>query len=89
STQILEILPKAAEGKVGSLFLARNKHSWGRYDEDSGSAELFREKKPKSIDLTGLAASYTHLNGGRVFIIPEEEMPQPSTRVNAIYRPQQ
>lgn len=86
SSSVLEILPKAAEGKVQTLFVARNRHSWGQYDEEKNAVELFKENKPKSLDLMSLAATYTHLHGGKVYILPAEEMPQPSANICAIYR---
>ncbi|MHB9099216.1 MAG: baeRF7 domain-containing protein, partial [Syntrophales bacterium] len=46
STEIPEIIPAAAHGRVGQLFVAAGRQHWGTFDAQSGAIELHRKPEP-------------------------------------------
>jgi hypothetical protein len=79
-------VPAALSGRVESLLLSRDTHIWGTYREKTHSVETTEVRKVGDSDLLDLAATHTVLNGGEVWLLPEEELPAPETESNAIFR---
>jgi Bacterial archaeo-eukaryotic release factor family 3 len=89
SNDLAGILPAAHEGRVDSLFVARGVRVWGSYDVEN------RKMKPQSDqsasprngseDLLDLAAVQTYMNGGKVFVVDPQEVPD-SKQAAAIFR---
>lgn len=89
STDLAEILPAAHEGRVDTLFVAGGVRVWGSYDAEN------RKMKPQSgqgsaprngnEDLLDLAAVQTYMNGGKVFVVDPQEVPD-SRQAAAIFR---
>jgi hypothetical protein len=89
SSNLAEILPAAHEGRVDTLFVARGVRVWGSYDVEN------RKMKPQSDqsarptngneDLLDLAAVQTYMNGGKIFVVDPQEVPD-SKQAAAIYR---
>ena len=86
SSDIEQILPAAHEGKVDTLFLQNHKNIWGIYDPHKGKIRIDKYPLPSSVCLLNKAAIKTFLNGGKVFVLGQDEMPDPHARVNALYR---
>jgi hypothetical protein len=76
STDIREILPAAVHGRIGLLFISAGSRVIGRFDAASGTLELQRKAGTGGEDLLEIAAIQTFLNGGSVFILPPEKMPE-------------
>lgn len=85
SVDIREILPDAAHGRVGMLFITAGSRNWGTFDRESGTVALHRKPEADDEDLLEIAAIQTYLNGGSVFILPPEKMPEPKDLV-AVFR---
>ncbi len=83
STEIPEIVPAAAHGRVGLLFVAAGRRHWGTFDPRSDAVEL--HPKTAGEDLLEIAAVQTYLNGGAVFTLPPEKMPD-ATDLAAVFR---
>ncbi len=81
-----DIVPAAINGKVDTLFVARGEAVYGSYDESKNTISLDRTKSNTNTSLTELAVVNTFLQGGRVYILPREEMPDKETPMNALYR---
>lgn len=89
SNDLAEILTAAHEGRVDTLFVARGVRVWGSYDTEH------RKMKPQSDqsappshgseDLLDLAAVQTYMNGGRVFVVDPQEVPD-SRQSAAVFR---
>lgn len=75
SNAVEEIVPAASHGRVGVLFVAEGGRRWGTFDPDSGNLQVFSEKEPNAEDLLDVAAIQTYLNGGTVFALAREKMP--------------
>ena len=80
STDLNEVLPAAHDGRVESLFVARGVRVWGSYD--GGEKRKIKlqsgDDGPRNgnEDLLDLAAVQTYLNGGKVFVVDQQEAPE-------------
>jgi release factor family 3 len=88
STHLDEILPAAHDGRVDTLFTARGVRVWGTYDHE-GRAARFQEDQERQVngseDLIDRAAVQTFLNGGTVYAVEQQEVPE-GYAVAAIFR---
>ncbi len=75
SADLKKLIPMAAEGRIQSFFVARDYRQWGNYDSSVDQIEIHNEKMKGDGDLLDLAAYYTILNGGTVYVIDPERVP--------------
>jgi hypothetical protein len=75
SKEIAEIVPAAAQGRVEKLVVALGVQIWGKYIPDRGTIELHRERADDSQDLLDLAAIEAMLNGGKVYTVEPDALP--------------
>jgi hypothetical protein len=75
SRDIREIVAAACDGRVGVLFVALGRHQWGVFSPTSSEVILQENMEKGSEDLIDLASIQTFLNGGAVFVIPQEKIP--------------
>jgi hypothetical protein len=78
SSRSEEILPAAHDGRIDTLFVARGVHLWGSYDPKQRRVRLQEDQEAQrkgGEDLLDLAAVQTFLNGGKVFAVPQQEVP--------------
>jgi Bacterial archaeo-eukaryotic release factor family 3 len=85
SSDIATILLAARQGRVASLFVAVGIQQWGTFDPDSGQVTLLQEPAPDADDLLNLAALLTYSEGGSVFGLAPENMPD-GQAVAAVFR---
>ncbi|MBK8487128.1 MAG: hypothetical protein KA954_08405 [Chitinophagales bacterium] len=82
-----EIIPAAINGKVDALFCENISDIFGNYKEENGTITVTqREEDDNTISLMNVAAVKTFLNGGEVYLLDKEEMPNSNSRINALYR---
>ena len=82
-----EIIPAAINGKVDALFCENMSDIFGNYKEESNSISVTQGVEGEnSISLMNVAVVKTFLNGGEVYLLDKEEMPNPNSRINALYR---
>jgi hypothetical protein len=75
SNRIDAIIPAAHYGRVETLFTSLGMQKWGRFDASKNSLEQHREFQQGDQDLLDLAAVQTLLNGGVVYALEPENMP--------------
>jgi hypothetical protein len=75
SKDLKQIAPAAYEGRVDLLFVAVGVQGWGFYDSETRTVHLHTEPEPVDEDLLDFAAIHTFLNGGTVYALKPEEMP--------------
>lgn len=78
SSRYEDILPAAHDGRVDTLFVARGVRLWGSYDVQKREVRLQEDQARQrngGEDLLDLAAAQTFLNGGKVFAVPQQEVP--------------
>lgn len=86
STNIKQVLPAAEGGRVDALFLEKETEIWGTYQEDDKRVEIHDKSNNGDIPLTDLAAAYAFLQGGQVYLLDKDDMPDENSPVNALYR---
>lgn len=89
SSRAEEILPAAHDGRVDTLFVARGVRLWGSYNGGTRQILLQGEQgngqEAGYEDLIDLAAVQTFLNGGTVFAVAQQEVPD-GQAMAAIFR---
>jgi hypothetical protein len=85
SNEIEKIIPAALEGRVDLLFVAVGVQRWGTLDPVTFSVHFHEEPGPRDEDLLDFAALHTLLNGGTVYAVNPEEVPDEAP-VAAVFR---
>jgi len=75
SKEIKEIIPAAYFGRIDLLFVAADLQQWGIFNPDDNLVYLHQKAEPGARDLLDFAASQTIMNGGTVFVVKLEDMP--------------
>jgi hypothetical protein len=78
SHQINQCVKAAYEGRVSHLFLADGATQMGSFDEATQRARQHGTPQPGDEDLLNAAAAETIKNGGQVFVIAKEQVPNNS-----------
>ena len=85
SNEVEKIIPAARDGRVDFLFVAVGVQRWGTFDPVTFSIHLHEEPRPGDEDLLDFTALHTFLNGGTVYAVKPEEMPDEAP-VAAVFR---
>lgn len=85
SNNMEEIVPAASDGKVGYLFVAAGRQQWGSIDSATKKMVLLEKPQQGSEDILDAASVQTYLNGGIVYLLGPEKMPDKSPMA-AIFR---
>jgi hypothetical protein len=85
STDWRSIFRAAHFGRVDTLFVSPGLQLWGRFDASKDTLEQHQESHPGDRDLFDLAAVNTLLNGGTVYALDPDKMPE-KAQLAAIYR---
>jgi hypothetical protein len=75
SHDLKEILAAACGGRVEVLFMAVSQQEWGVYDARENTLQRFPEAQPNAEDLLDVAARQTLFNGGTVFSVEPQAIP--------------
>lgn len=86
STKVTEIIPAIFEGKVDTLFLQNREDIWGNYNENMASVDIQDEQNSANMSLMNLAAVKVMEQGGKVYLIENEFMPEKDSKMNAVFR---
>lgn len=86
SSDIKHIVPAAVDGRIDALFLQNRSEAWGIYNPASREVELHDTHHAANVSLLNLAAVKTFLKKGRVYLLEKDEMPNPESIVNALFR---
>lgn len=85
-TSITDILPAIQQGKVDTLFLENQNDIWGHYNKNNMKTILHDKQQADNYSLMNWAAKEVLSQGGHVFLTPKAQMPDTSSKVNALYR---
>jgi hypothetical protein len=85
STKLDEVVPAALHGRVELLFVAVGVQRWGSYDPEKNEIVVRETPQPGDEDLLDLAALHTLLNGGAVYAVEPERVPNAGP-VAAVFR---
>ena len=87
TTTIMGDIVQAAEnGRIDSLFVLKNKNLYGIFNNESGDVEIHDRKRPDNHCLLDLSAIDAFLQGGRVYMMDEDEMPEEGAMAAAALR---
>ena len=82
-----KILPTAFSGKIDTLFCENRANIFGTFKEENEMViATASEENNNTISLMNRAAIQTFLKGGSVYLLDKEEMPNPNSRINALFR---
>jgi hypothetical protein len=85
STNPLEVIPAAHQGRVETLFVATDRPLWGRFDVGQSTVTVHEESDAGNEDLLDLAAVRTYLARGTVYATPAARLPD-GDLLTATYR---
>ncbi len=74
-TGVEETVAAAHHGRVDTLFVALNAQVWGAYDTKTDTVQVRESPEPGDEDLLDLAAIESLLNGGSVYAVEPEQVP--------------
>jgi hypothetical protein len=80
------IVPAAFFRQINQLFIKKGAQLWGSFDKDNSKLTLNNQQKDGSVDLLDEVAVQTFINGGEVYELSEEEMPDKTSAVAAVLR---
>ncbi|QED36881.1 hypothetical protein FK178_03765 [Antarcticibacterium arcticum] len=86
SVKVTDILPSIYEGKVDTLFLQEREDIFGKFDEENMAVEIQDNKTEDNTSLMNLAAKKVIEQGGSVFLVDTENMPEKTSKMNALFR---
>ncbi len=85
SNNLSKIVEAAYYGKIESLFVPVDEHSWGWFDTERDTVHHSTEPKNGEHDLINMAAIKTLTQSGNVYALNKEDMPNGSS-IAAIFR---
>ena len=85
SNSLNAIVQRAYDGRIEILIVAVGIRQWGFFDLKTRMVHLHPEAEPGDEDLLDFAAVHTFLNGGKVYAVKPEKMPDQSP-VAAVFR---
>lgn len=75
STDLKEAVAAAYYGRVDQLFVAVGVQKWGNFDPQSNELQVHADIEPGDQDLLSAAAVETVLNGGTVYAVEPDKVP--------------
>ncbi|WP_207425603.1 hypothetical protein [Pedobacter sp. SYSU D00535] len=81
-----EVVPAAYYAQVSDLFVEKNQHLWGTFNEKDNVIEIHDEKREGDDCLINKAIIKTIMNGGEVHMLDKEKMPVDQSPIAAFLR---
>lgn len=85
SNDLKEVVPAAYYGRVEELFVAVGVQQWGCFNPETSTIDIHSDAEPGDRDLLDAAAVQTILNGGTVYAVEPEKVPDKAP-VAAVFR---
>ncbi|WP_423145969.1 hypothetical protein [Rubrolithibacter danxiaensis] len=73
-----EVIPAAYYAQISDLFVQKDQHVWGSFNEADNVLVIHQEKRPGDECLINNAIIKTLVNGGEVHVLEKEKMPTDS-----------
>lgn len=86
TSDLKEGIIAADAGRISTLFVAKDKHVWGKYKPKKAEIEIHQTKEMLDSCLLDLAARKTFIKGGKVFVVEQENLPGKDNMINAALR---
>ncbi len=78
SSQFAEIVPAAYYARVSHLFVCRGARTWGSFDQMNNELTVMQDHEEGAENLVNSAVIQTISNGGSVFLLERDQMPDGS-----------
>lgn len=78
SNNLEKIFSAAKSGRIETLFVPVGKQTWGTFDNKTNELEVHKQAEPGDKDLLCVASTRTLRQGGEVFVVLPEQMPNDS-----------
>lgn len=85
STNLQETVAAAYYGRVDQLFVAVGVQEWGNFDPQANELQVHATAEPGDEDLLNVAAMQTLLNGGTVYAVEPDAVPE-NAPLAAVFR---
>ena len=85
SADLKQIVPAAVHGQVDTLFVTADGKCWGKFEPQNNTVQMEDNSTADNLDLLDFAAIHTFLQGGKVYLLPQEQIPD-SDLMAAIFR---
>lgn len=85
SSTAADIIPAGYYARIADLFVQKDAHIWGTFDENENNLQLHPERQQDDDCLLNRAAIKTWLNEGNVYLLEKEQMPNGS-KMAAFFR---
>ncbi|MCB0088522.1 MAG: hypothetical protein KDE54_11465 [Caldilineaceae bacterium] len=76
AAQLEKVVAGAYFQRVDTLFVTPDSHQWGLFDAQKDTVQVHSEQQPGDIDLYNFALLHTLINGGSVFMLEPDQMPE-------------
>ncbi|HEY9221542.1 MAG TPA: hypothetical protein VIO43_08210 [Lutibacter sp.] len=86
SYQISEIVAAAINGKIDTLFVQNGADEFGVFDKQTNRLMFRKKTELNNASLNDLSAVSTFMQGGKVYFLAPEEMPDKGQPMNALLR---
>lgn len=86
SGDLVDVIKSAVDGRIDTLFVVQGAQVFGTYDVQERRVNRHDEERADNEDLLDFATVQTLQNGGHVYLVSQEEMPEQDTPVAALYR---
>jgi Bacterial archaeo-eukaryotic release factor family 7 len=86
SGNLVDVVRSAVDGRIDTLFVVEGEQVFGHYDMQDRRVDRHDEERADNEDLLDFAVTQTLQNGGRVYLVNREELPERDTPIAALYR---
>lgn len=86
TADVREAVLAAHRGRVNVLFVALGIQVWGKFDPSTDTVHLHQDHEPGDEDLLDLTAIQSILNGGTVYAVEPEQVPEHGAPLAAVFR---
>ncbi|MEZ4711737.1 MAG: hypothetical protein R3A44_31385 [Caldilineaceae bacterium] len=76
AAQLEKVVASAYFQRVDTLFVTPDDHQWGLFDPNKNTVQVHAQWQPGDVDLHNFAVLHTLINGGSVFVIEPDQMPE-------------
>ncbi len=81
-----DIIPAAFNQRIDTLFVKNGEEMWGIFDKASNTVKPRDVQPDFKTCLLNFASIHTLLNNGKVYLLEPDQLPESSSRLNAIFR---
>ncbi len=74
-SDVEQVVLASWDKRVSVLFVAADTQQWGMFDQEKRAARLLEKQEPGSEDLLDFSAAHTLINGGAVYTLEPEKVP--------------